>query len=115
MSRIILALATLVLAFSPVFAGEKGDEATYRKIEAKLESTVLENVAYDEADVKEVIKDFARKGRITIVLDKAALDDVDDDDHRQRCSFRTEQPIEQARVLLCSAQCVATRGSARPV
>ena len=80
MTRFMLALVALILAFSPVFAGEKADEATYRKIENQLDATVLDTVAYDEADVTEVIKDFARNGRITIVLDKKALEEVDEDD-----------------------------------
>lgn len=77
----LFALA-LLLGFvsAPLFAGDDKDEATYRKIEAQLESTTLDTLAYEEADVTEVVKDIASKARITIVIDKKALEDVSEDD-----------------------------------
>ncbi|KAA0209593.1 hypothetical protein EDM80_14630 [bacterium] len=66
-----------------VFADDvKKEEATYKKIEAKLDSTTLSVVNYDETDVNEVIKDFAKKGQITIVLDKKALEGVAEADRK---------------------------------
>lgn len=60
----------------------KKEEATYKKIEAKLESTTLSVVNYDDTDVNEVIKDFAKKGQITIVIDKKALEGVAEADRK---------------------------------
>jgi hypothetical protein len=72
----------LLLGFvsTPLLAGEDKDEATYRKIESQLDSTRLDKLAYEEADVTEVVKDIARKARITIVIDKKALEDVSEED-----------------------------------
>ncbi|MBZ0136530.1 MAG: hypothetical protein K8I27_09175 [Planctomycetes bacterium] len=75
------AVALLVgIASAPLLAGDDKDEATYRKIESQLESTTLDTLAYEEADVTEVVKDIAKKARITIVIDKKALEEVDEDD-----------------------------------
>ncbi|MCA8919647.1 MAG: hypothetical protein KDB32_11255 [Planctomycetes bacterium] len=74
-----LALLAAVMAF-PLIAGDAKDEATYRKIEAQLDSTTIDILAYEEADVTEVVKDIAKRARITIVFDKKALEGVDEDD-----------------------------------
>ncbi|MCA8912775.1 MAG: hypothetical protein KDB82_13815 [Planctomycetes bacterium] len=77
------AVALLVALVSfPIFAGDKKDEATYRKIEAQLNSTTIDTLAYEEADVTDVVKDIAKKARVTIVFDKKALEDVDEDDRK---------------------------------
>lgn len=68
------------LVSSPMLAGDEKDEATYRKIESQLNSTTLDTVAYEEADITQVVKDIAKKARITIVIDKKALEDIDEDD-----------------------------------
>ncbi|MCB9894309.1 MAG: hypothetical protein H6839_07665 [Planctomycetes bacterium] len=65
------------LISAPLLAGD--DEATYRKIESQLESTTIDTLAYEEADVTEVVADIAKKARVTIVIDKKALEDVDED------------------------------------
>ncbi|MCB9934768.1 MAG: hypothetical protein H6840_03665 [Planctomycetes bacterium] len=77
-----LSALVLLLGFvsAPLFAGDDKDEATYRKIESQLESTTIDSLAYEEADVTEVVKDIAKKARITIVIDSKALEDVDEDD-----------------------------------
>jgi hypothetical protein len=83
MKRFIRAVAVLLavgVLMTPVLANDKKDEATYRKIEAQLESTKLDTFAYEEADVKDVVKDIAKRARVTIVFDKKALDDIDEDD-----------------------------------
>lgn len=73
-----VAVALLVgFVSAPLFAD---DEATYRKIESQLESTTLDTLAYEEADVTQVVKDIAKKARVTIVFDKKALEDIDEDD-----------------------------------
>lgn len=85
MTRMIrfAALALLAALVSvPLFAGDTKDEATYRKIEAQLDSTTIATLAYEDADVTEVVKDIAKKARITIVFDKQALEDVDEDDRK---------------------------------
>jgi hypothetical protein len=70
-------------SFSPVRADDVAkEEATYKKIEAKLDSTVVPVIAYDDVDVTEVVKDFAKKGSITIVIDKKALEAVSADDRK---------------------------------
>jgi len=82
MTRVLLA-SVLCLAFAaPVFAGDDKDEATYRKIESQLDSTTIDSLAYDETDVAEVIKDIAKKARITIIIDKDALEGVSEDDRK---------------------------------
>ncbi len=80
---LLAALCGGLFAFAPVNADEVAkEEATYKKIEAKLDATVVPTVAYDEVDVTEVIKDFAKKGSITIVIDKKALEGVSADDRK---------------------------------
>lgn len=81
MKRIVsfIAITLLVgLVSTTIYAGD--DEATYKKIESQLESTTLDTLAYEEADVTQVIKDIAKKARVTIVIDKKALEDIDEDD-----------------------------------
>lgn len=81
MKRIISFIAIALLAgfvSTSLYAGD--DEATYKKIESQLESTTLDTLAYEEADIKQVIKDIAKKARVTIVIDKNALEDIDEDD-----------------------------------
>jgi hypothetical protein len=80
---LLAALCGGLFAFAPVSADEVAkEEATYKKIEAKLDATVVPTIAYDEVDVTEVIKDFAKKGSITIVIDKKALESVSADDRK---------------------------------
>lgn len=75
--------AGLLSSAGAVYADDvKKEEATYKKIEAKLESTTLSVVNYDDTDVNEVIKDFAKKGQITIVIDKKALEGVAEADRK---------------------------------
>lgn len=78
MNRFLTTIATFALAASPLFAGD--DEAAYKKIENLLETTKIETLAYEDADVTEVIKYIAKEARVTIVIDKKALEDVDEDD-----------------------------------
>lgn len=89
MKRLFAIAIALVLAAVPVFAqksiaksASEKDEATYRKIESQLESTKLDTLAYEDADVTEVVKDIAKKCRITIVFDKKALEGVSDEDRK---------------------------------
>lgn len=82
MTRVLPALLLSLMLIAPVFAGDDKDEATYRKIESQLESTTIDVLAYEEADCTEVVKDIARKARVTIAFDKKALDEVDEDDRK---------------------------------
>lgn len=80
---LLAALCAGLFSFAPVHADDaKKEEATYKKIEAKLDSTVVPTIAYDEVDVTEVIKDFSKKGSITIVIDKKALEGVSASDRK---------------------------------
>lgn len=78
--RKLFALAVLFALIAAPLAAN--DEAAYRKIENQLDSTKIATLAYEEADVTEVVKDIARKARINIVFDKKALKDVDEDDRK---------------------------------
>jgi type II secretory pathway component GspD/PulD (secretin) len=82
MTRIFAAVLLSFALIAPVFAGDEKDEATYRKIESQLESTTIDTLAYEDADVTEVVKDIARKARVTIVFDKAALEGVGEEDRK---------------------------------
>jgi type II secretory pathway component GspD/PulD (secretin) len=82
MTRIFAAVLLNFALIAPVFAGEEKDEATYRKIESQLESTTIDTLAYEDADVTEVVKDIAKKARVTIVFDKAALEGVGEEDRK---------------------------------
>ena len=75
-------LAGVVFSYGPVRADERKDEVAYKQIEAKLESTVLSTVAYEDTDVSEVVRDFAKKGNVTIVIDKKALEGVAEADRK---------------------------------
>ncbi|MCC6466303.1 MAG: hypothetical protein IT463_13270 [Planctomycetes bacterium] len=79
MKRFVAAVALLAALGMPALAD---DDSTYKKIESQLESTTLDKVAYEEADVETVIKDIAQKARVTIVIDKKALEGVDEDDKK---------------------------------
>ena len=80
---LLAALCGGLFAFAPIHADDvKKEDATYKKIESKLDSTVVPTIAYDEVDVTEVIKDFGKKGNITIVIDKKALEGVSADDRK---------------------------------
>lgn len=83
MKRWIPALAILAaLGGAPLLAGDDKEDATYRKIESQLESTVIATLAYEDADVVEVVKDIAKKARVTIVWDKKALEGVSEGDRK---------------------------------
>jgi type II secretory pathway component GspD/PulD (secretin) len=82
MTRIFAAVLLSFALIAPVFAGDEKDEATYRKIESQLESTTIDTLAYEDADVTEVVKDIAKKARVTIVFDKAALEGVGEEDRK---------------------------------
>jgi hypothetical protein len=82
MTRILAAVLLSFALIAPVFAGDEKDEATYRKIESQLESTTIDTLAYEDADVTEVVKDIAKKARVTIVFDKAALEGVGEEDRK---------------------------------
>ncbi|MCC6572517.1 MAG: hypothetical protein IT462_01885 [Planctomycetes bacterium] len=74
--------AVLSLFAAPVFAGEKDEEATYKKIENALESTSLDSLSYEKQDINEVVKDLAKKGNISILIDKEALKDIKEEDRK---------------------------------
>ncbi|MBE7492753.1 MAG: hypothetical protein HS108_13495 [Planctomycetes bacterium] len=85
MKRWIPCIALLAaLGGAPLVAQDKNakDDATYRKMESQLESTVLATLAYEDADVVDVVKDIAKKARVTIVWDKEALKGVSEDDRK---------------------------------
>lgn len=70
------------LGGAPLFAGDEKDDATYRKMESQLDSTILPTLAYEDADVVDVVKDIAKKARVTIVWDKDALAAISEDDRK---------------------------------
>jgi type II secretory pathway component GspD/PulD (secretin) len=81
----LFAIALVALLAAPLVAQKSAaakEETTYRKIESSLESTKLDTFAYEDADVSEVIKDIAKKCRITIVFDKKALEGLSADDRK---------------------------------
>jgi hypothetical protein len=82
MTRLLAAFLLTLGLIAPVFAGDDADEATYRKIESQLESTTIDVLAYEEADCTEVVKDIAKKARVTIAFDKTALEGVAEDDRK---------------------------------
>ena len=69
----------LVLGTGGVLANDKKDEAAYKKIEAQLESVKLDVFSFNEADVVDVVKDIGKRARITVVIEKAALESLDAD------------------------------------
>jgi hypothetical protein len=81
----LFAIALVALLAAPLVAQSSAaakEEATYRKMESALESTKLDTFAYEDADVSEVIKDIAKKCRITIVFDKKALEGLSADERK---------------------------------
>lgn len=69
----------LVLGTGGVLANDKKDEAAYKKIEAQLESVKLDVFSFNEADIVDVVKDIGKRARITVVIEKAALESLDED------------------------------------
>lgn len=83
MKRWVPCLALMAaLGGAPLFAGDEKDDATYRKMESQLDSTILPTLAYEDADVVDVVKDIAKKARVTIVWDKDALAAISEDDRK---------------------------------
>ncbi len=81
----LFAIALVAMLATPLVAQKSAaakEEATYRKMESALESTKLDTFAYEDADVNEVIKDIAKKCRITIVFDKKALEGLSADERK---------------------------------
>lgn len=70
------------LGGAPLLAGDEKEDATYRKMESQLDSTILPTLAYEDADVVDVVKDIAKKARVTIVWDKDALAGISEDDRK---------------------------------
>lgn len=70
------------LGGAPLLAGDEKEDATYRKMESQLDSTILPTLAYEDADVVDVVKDIAKKARVTIVWDKDALKGISEDDRK---------------------------------
>lgn len=72
----------VVLGAGSVLANDKKDEAAYQKIEAQLEAMKFDTFSYSEVDIVEVVKDIGKRARITVVIDKAALESIDEDDRK---------------------------------
>lgn len=82
MKRWVCSAAILALMCgAPLFAQDKED-ATYRKIEAQLDSTVIPNLSFEDADIADVVKQIAKKANITIIIDKKALEGVSASDRK---------------------------------
>ncbi|MCA8912776.1 MAG: hypothetical protein KDB82_13820 [Planctomycetes bacterium] len=76
--RTFFSLALLMaLLCSPLLAQ---DDDAYRKVESKLESTTLDSFVLDDTDVKDAVKQIAKKAGVNILFDKNALDDLDADE-----------------------------------
>lgn len=76
-----LAILTLfALLFSTPLLAD--DTAAYRKIESKLDSTTIDALIFDETDIKAAVKTIAKKAGISILFDKSALEDLDDDERK---------------------------------
>lgn len=71
--------AAVSLFCAPLFANAKDEEATYKKIENALETIRVDSLSFDKTDITEVIKDLAKKGNISILIDKDALKGIDED------------------------------------
>ena len=103
MTRLIQsAIIVFVIGFisAPLFAGDEKDEAAYRKIEAQLEATTIETLAYEDADVTEVVRDIAKRARVTIVFDKAALESVDEDDRKITMEMADVKAINALNIII---------------
>jgi hypothetical protein len=79
--RLILSCLLLLATAAPLFAQDR-DEAAHRRIEAQLRATRIPVLAYEEADVTQVVRDIARAARVTIVFDRRALADVPEERRR---------------------------------
>jgi type II secretory pathway component GspD/PulD (secretin) len=82
MKRWITAAALLAALGLPALAQDAKEDATYRKIEAQLESTVVPVLSYEEVDIAEVVKDIAKKANVSIIVDKKALEGLDAGDRK---------------------------------
>ncbi len=78
--RLTAIACLMVLMAAPVFADK--ETAQYRKIENLLDATVLADVTYEELDIKDVLKDIAKRANVSIVTDKKALAALDEDDRK---------------------------------
>ncbi len=78
----IVMLAALVALPLAAQAKANADETAHRKIEASLESTKLDVLAYEDADVGEVVRDIARRANIVVLVDRKALDALPEGDRK---------------------------------
>lgn len=81
MIRFAAVAALACMLALPLLANAK-DEAAYRKIEAQLTSTTIPTLIYEETDFTEIVKDIAKRAKVTIVIEKAALESVADEDRK---------------------------------
>jgi hypothetical protein len=100
MTRLLAAVLLTLGLIAPVFAGDDADEATYRKIESQLESTTIDVLAYEEADCTEVVKDIAKKARVTITFDKVALEGVSEDDRKITLELAEVKAMNALNIVL---------------
>jgi hypothetical protein len=100
MTRLLVASVLSLALIAPVFAGEDKDEATYRKMESQLDSTTIDTLAYEDADVTEVVKDIAKKARVTIVFDKTALEGVSEEDRKITLELADIKAINALNIVI---------------
>ncbi|MHC4840030.1 MAG: hypothetical protein ACYTDT_03580 [Planctomycetota bacterium] len=78
MKKFVAAAIALSLLGTPVMADK--DDANYRKLETALKTTVIDSFSFEDTDIVDVVKTIAKKSRINIVFDKAAIEDMSEDD-----------------------------------
>jgi type II secretory pathway component GspD/PulD (secretin) len=83
MKRILFVAFLLAFAVAPLAAQRAdSDEAAYRRIESRLETTRFDTFIYEEADVADVVRDIARRCGITIIFDRRALEGLSEEDRK---------------------------------
>lgn len=100
MIRFAAIACVLFFVASPLFAQRASDEVAYQRIETQLDATRFETFMYEDADVTDVVKDIARRCRITIVFERKTLEALSDDDRKITLELADIKAANALNILL---------------
>jgi hypothetical protein len=100
MTRIAVIAFALFLVASPLLAQRVDDEAAYRRIETQLDATRFDTFMYEDADVTDVVKDIARRCRVTILFERKTLEALSEDDRKITIELVDIKAVNALNILL---------------
>lgn len=100
MTRLALIAFALFFVASPLLAQRVDDEAAYRRIETQLDATRFETFMYEEADIADVVRDIARRCRVTILIERKTLEALSEDDRTITIELADIKAVNALNILL---------------